>query len=98
MGDAPVPPRSVLLSEQQQHLIEGLVQSGRYQNADEVVSDGLRLIEQREGQDAVSLEALREAAAVGIKELERGEFTEFADAEALTAYLRTVADRAISGR
>ena len=41
-----MPTRHVILSEQQNNLVERLVQSGRYQNASEVLREGLRLIEQ----------------------------------------------------
>ena len=38
-----MPTRNVILSEHQQQLVESLVQSGRYQNASEVLREGLRL-------------------------------------------------------
>src|SRR5688572_25175254 len=43
-----MPTRNVVLSAHQQQLVETLVQSGRYQNASEVLREGLRLIEERE--------------------------------------------------
>lgn len=92
-----MPTRNVVLTERQEQLIEVLVQSGRYQNASEVLRDGLRLIERREAQDAATLTALREATAVGIGDLERGAFTEFADVEALRAHLNQLADRVLTG-
>ena len=88
--------RNVVLTERQEKLIEALVRSGRYQNASEVLREGLRLIERREGEDAAKVAALRQAAEVGIADLERGAFQEFADAEELTAYLNEVADRVLS--
>ena len=91
-----MPTRNVVLTERQEKLIEALVRSGRYQNASEVLREGLRLIERREAEDAAKLTALREAALVGIEDLERGAFKEFADAEELTIYLNEVADRVLS--
>jgi Arc/MetJ-type ribon-helix-helix transcriptional regulator len=38
--------RNVVLTDHQEEFIEGLVSSGRYQNASEVLREGLRLIEQ----------------------------------------------------
>src|SRR3974377_1933957 len=59
----PVPTRNVGLTDSQEKLIDELVGSGRYQNASEVLREGLRLIEQREVEEAVKLKALRKAAA-----------------------------------
>lgn len=92
-----MPTRNVVLTDHQEALIEDLVQSGRYQNASEVMREGLRLVENREAEDAAKLEALRQAASLGVSTLERGEFKEFADASALTAHLNNVADQ-ITGR
>jgi antitoxin ParD1/3/4 len=89
--------RNVVLTERQEKLIAALVQSGRYQNASEVLREGLRLIERREAEEAAKLAALREAAAVGVAALERREFTEFPDADALVAYLDEIADSVIHG-
>ena len=64
-------------------MIERLVLSGRYQNASEVLRDGLRLVQQREAEDAARLVALRRAANVGLEDFAAGRFREFADATAL---------------
>lgn len=92
-----MPTRNVVLTERQEKLIEALVQSGRYQNASEVLREGLRLIEWRETEDAAKLAALRDSAAIGIMDLEHGTFSEFSDSEALVAHLREIADRVING-
>ena len=64
-----MPTRNVVLTESQNALIETLVQSGRYQNASEVLREGLRMVERREAEDAAKLEALRAAAQVGVAAL-----------------------------
>lgn len=71
-----MPTRNVVLTDHQQDVIETLVESGRYQNASEVLREGLRLIEQREREDALRLEALRQAAQVGVADLAAGRFTD----------------------
>jgi len=91
-----VPTRNVVLTERQEKLIASLVASGRYQNASEVLRDGLRLVERREMEDAAKLEALRAAADVGISDLERGAFREFADRGEMVSYLNALGDRVIS--
>ncbi len=92
-----MPTRNVVLTQRQEAMIEALVQSGRYQNASEVMREGLRLVENREVEEATKLEALRSAAMVGVSALERGEFKEFADASALVAHLEDVAKRVAAG-
>jgi antitoxin ParD1/3/4 len=91
-----MPTRNVLLTKRQEKLIETLVESGRYQNASEVLRDGLRLVEQRGAEDATKLKVLREAARVGVAALERGEFKEFENIEDLEAYLTDLSEKVIS--
>jgi len=88
-----MPTRNVVLTDSQEELIEALVRSGRYQNASEVLREGLRLIERREAEDAAKLEALRAAARLGISAMERGDFREFEDGDALVAHLDDLAER-----
>lgn len=88
--------RNVVLTKRQEKLIESLVESGRYQNASEVLRDGLRMVEQREAEDATRLKALREAARVGTAALDRGEFKEFDDIEDLQSYLNDLSETVIS--
>ena len=91
-----MPTRNVVLTKHQEQVIEALVGSGRYQNASEVLREGLRLVEQREAEDAAKLQILREAARVGIAALDRGEFKEFDSIDELQAYLNDFSERVIS--
>lgn len=91
-----MPTRNVVLTERQETLIEALVRSGRYQNASEVMREGLRLVEVREVEEAMKFQALRDAAKVGTGSLDRGEFKEFPDPSALIGYLDKIGDAAIS--
>ncbi len=74
-----MPTRNVVLTQHHEEIIDGLVKSGRYQNASEVLREGLRMIEQRERLEAVKLEALRAAAQRGFTDIEEGRFTDVAD-------------------
>lgn len=85
-----MPTRNVVLTQRHEALIEALVQSGRYQNASEVLREGLRLVETREIDEAAKLEALRAAVDTGLAALDRGEAREFQSPSALTDYLRKV--------
>ena len=65
-----MPTRNVVLTDYQSELVERLVGSGRYQNASEVLREGLRLLESRDVEEKVRLRALREAARVGIADID----------------------------
>lgn len=56
-----MPTRNVVLTDQQARMVEQLVKSGRYQNASEVLRDGLRLLAQRNAEDEARLAMLRGA-------------------------------------
>jgi len=86
-----MPTRNVVLTDRQEHLIDQLVRSGRYQNASEVLREGLRLIETREAEEAAKLDALRAAAKAGAAAFTRGEFAEFATGADLAAHLERLA-------
>lgn len=90
-----MPTRNVVLTKHQEELIETLVKSGQYQNASEVLREGLRLVEQREAENASKLKALRQAAHIGVDALDRGEFKEFKRVEDLRAYLNDLSEKVI---
>ena len=73
-----MPTRNINLTDHLDAFIEGGVASGKYKNASEVVREGLRLLEQRQAEDALRLERLREAVRVGEEALEHGDFKEVA--------------------
>jgi antitoxin ParD1/3/4 len=77
--DIAMPTRNVVLTEHLEEVIDRLVKTGRYQNASEVMRDGLRLIEQREAREAAKLTALREAAAIGFHDIEQSRFQDVAE-------------------
>jgi antitoxin ParD1/3/4 len=52
-------PSSYSIGKHFEAFIEGLIESGRYSTASEVLRDGLRMIEEREERRRVQLEALR---------------------------------------
>ena len=74
-----MPTRNVVLSEHQHELVEALVQSGRYQNASEVLREGLRLIEERERIEEAKLKALKQAAHQGWADVSAGRHADLAD-------------------
>ena len=76
-----MPTRNVVLSEHQHDFVESLVQSGRYQNASEVLREGLRLIEQRDGLEETKRKVLQQAARKGWSDLAAGRHADVADAD-----------------
>jgi antitoxin ParD1/3/4 len=85
-----------VLTEQQATMIERLVSSGRYQNASEVLRDGLRLVQQRDAEDRARLTALRQAANVGLHDFAAGRYRGFADGAALRSHLAGRADNVLN--
>ena len=93
-----MPTRNVVLTDRQAKIVERLVSSGRYQNASEVLREGLRLIERQDAEDKARLKALREAARVGAADIEARRFRAFDGPEPLREHLAVLADDAIAGR
>lgn len=85
--------RNVVLSDHQHELVDSLVQSGRYQNASEVLREGLRLLERREAEDEAKLAALRLAAEHGWADLAAGRYVDVEDT-ALDAFIGELGARA----
>lgn len=59
-------PTSVALSQHFETFVRRQVESGRYNNASEVVRAGLRLLEDQQKQAELQLEAMKTAIAVGL--------------------------------
>ena len=91
-----MPTRNVVLTDHQAAFVEQLVESGRYQNASEVLREGLRLIESREAAERAHLKALRDAARVGIEDIEAGRFRSFQSSKALARHLTSAAEKTIA--
>lgn len=87
-----MPTRNIVLTQHQAALIEKLVVSGRYQNASEVLRDGLRLVESRDAEERARIDALRDAVQVGIADLEAGRYRTFDAPGTLRRHLSSIAD------
>lgn len=86
-----MPTRNVVLTDYQSDFITQLVSSGRYQNASEVLREGIRLVELQEEECRIYLRALREAAETGITDIEAGRFQDFGTPESLRRHLSALA-------
>ncbi|HMN47287.1 MAG TPA: type II toxin-antitoxin system ParD family antitoxin [Povalibacter sp.] len=86
--------RNVVLTDHQEALIDELVSKGCYQNASEVLREGLRLVESRAAEEKARLKALRDAARVGTDDIDAGRFSEFSSMSDLRRHLDSLAARA----
>jgi antitoxin ParD1/3/4 len=83
-----MPTRNVVLTARHEQFIAKLVKSGRYQNASEVLRDGLRLVEANEAEYRRKLRLLRQAIKVGENDAAAGRYVEFDNPAALERFLR----------
>lgn len=86
--------RNVVLTDHQAALVEQLVQSGCYQNASEVLREGLRMVEQRDAEDAYRLDALRRAVQEGTVDIDSGRFKTFETKQGLREHLQGIGAKA----
>lgn len=88
-----VPTRNVVLTHHQEELIASLVATGRYQNASEVLREGLRLLEREDAIFEAKLRALREAAQAGWDDIAADRYTDLGS-DGLRAHIADIGDRA----
>lgn len=74
-----MPTRNVVLSQHQHEFVNALVKSGRYQNASEVLREGLRLLERDDAEETAKVAALRRVAEEGWSDLASGRYDEVDD-------------------
>ncbi|MCK0163747.1 type II toxin-antitoxin system ParD family antitoxin [Marinobacter sp. S6332] len=79
--------RNIVLTNHQEQLLGALVKAGRYQNASEVLREGLRLVEEQELQHQQKLMTLRDAVAEGLQDVEEGRTVSLGVGEDITKYL-----------
>ena len=65
---------NVSLTPQLEELVQKKVKSGRYNSASEVIREALRLLEEQDRLRQMRLEDLRKDIAVGLEQLDRGQF------------------------
>lgn len=68
--------RNVVLTDHHQAFVEDLVTSGRYQNASEVMRDGLRALEDQIAREDAALKMLQDRIIRSLDQLDRGEVAE----------------------
>ena len=85
-----MPTRNIVLTESLALFVEQMVATGRYQNASEVLREGLRLVQSREEEQAAKLDVLREAIVVGMDDIAAGRYTTYSNAESLRTHISDI--------
>ena len=80
----------VRLTKELSAFIDRQVESGRYQDSDEVLRAGLRLLERQAKEDERKLEILRKLAAEATEQLDRGEGTLIENPAQLKRYFAAI--------
>ena len=83
-----MPTKNLVITDYQSQWVESMVKSGRYQNASEVMREGLRLLEERDRDFEARIAALKAQVQVGLDDVEAGRVTRFESAEAAATHLR----------
>ena len=68
--------KNVVLTDHQIGFVEGLLASGRYQNASEVMRDGLRALEDRIKREEAELAEIQARIGRSLDQLDRGDYAE----------------------
>ncbi len=68
--------KNVVLTGHHMGFVDGLVRSGRYQNASEVLREGLRVLEDRIKRDEAELAEIQERIGRSLDQLDRGDYVE----------------------
>lgn len=74
-----MPTRNVVLTDQQSAFVDGMVKTGRFQNASEALRAGLRLLEKEEA----AWDQVRRGVLEGLAQVQRGQFAEGSGEEAM---------------
>ena len=69
-----MPTRNVVLTDQQSQLVDDFVREGRYQNASEVLREGLRLLADRRARQEADLDDIRSGVLRGLDQADAGDF------------------------
>ncbi len=90
--------RNIVLTEHHDTLVNRLVKAGRYQNASEVLREGLRLVEEKEILYQQKLLELRDALAEGLADVDAGRTITLGVGEDISDYLSRRASEAMQDR
>jgi antitoxin ParD1/3/4 len=84
----------VVLSEEHKALIAALVEAGQFRSADEVLQEGLRLVDLERKQDSLKQEKMRQAIQAGLEDLEQGRFLTLGSSDEVVRHIKSLGNRA----
>lgn len=93
-----MPVHQVVLSEHHEALISDLVDSGQFRDANEVVEEGLRLIEADRKIHADKEQKMREAVQAGLEDLNNGRSASLRDRAEIASHIRELGKKAAAKR
>lgn len=85
-----MPTRNVVLTDHQSRMIDQLVHEGAYQNASEVLRDGLRMVEASRERHAAKLGALRALVDEADKDIANGRSLSLRNGDEIDALLTSL--------
>ncbi len=78
-----MPMQNIVLTDRQERFVDELIASGRYQDASEVLSEALRLLEQGLARSQEDVQTIRSGLVESLDQEARGEFAEGTAAEGI---------------
>ena len=93
----PMAPRQIALTDNEDKLVDDLVRSGRFRDADEVVREGLRLVAEEAERD-YTVEDMRAAAQVGLDDIAAGRSFSFTTEPDLRTHFSVLTEDTLSGK
>lgn len=87
--------RSIRLSSREAFFVRERIERGSYKNANEVVSAGLRLLEEREAEEERKLERLRIEVQKGMDDLAAGRYVEITSEGELDEFFEGIRSEAV---
>jgi antitoxin ParD1/3/4 len=78
------------LDDRDAEILDRLVESGTYEDAQEALNESLRLADLARGSDELRLAAFKAAIQVGIDDIEAGRCKTFETEEALSQYMNAL--------
>ena len=88
-----MPMLNVVLSEDHEALVADLVNSGQFHNANEVLQEGLRLVEAKREQEIMKEQKMRQAIQAGLDDLDQGRFESLSGRDEMALHLRNLGKR-----